>query len=721
MNRWRRARFGVEHDFRSSRGPLSIACFAAMVACCASSTARDALAQSPEAPRPTLAGPRLLGAGELAQDRRLEPLKTLDGYFPFTVPASADAWAERCEQTRRQILIAAGLWPLPGDLGSAPRPTPRATIHGRVERPAREGLPGYTVERVILESYPGHFVTGSLFRPLPTAAKAGAETADKPVRRPGVLCPHGHLADGRFSDCGGEAVRRQIAAGAERFEVGGRHTEQARCVQLARMGCVVLNYDMLGYADSQQISFELAHKFAKQRPEFDGFASGDGPRGWGFFSAQAELRAQSIFGLQTRNSLAALDWLCSLADVDPARIAMTGASGGGTQTMILSAIDPRVAVSFPAVMVSTAMQGGCTCENASLLRVHTGNIEFAALVAPRPLGMTAANDWTKEIATRGLPELEQLYTLLGAKDRVMAQALVQFPHNYNYVSREVMYQFFNRHLQLGFESPVLEEDYEPLTKAELTVWDDAHRPPPSGPDHERSLLATITREADAQLEAITPRDAKSLAEFRRVVGGAVQGIVGRSLPPAEAIAWDMRGEDDRRDWMQFSGWLRNKPQGEELPVVFLHPYDWKHRVAIWLSGEGKAGLFTASGARARRSCDCSTPASRSWASMCSGRASSSEAMDRSRKRGAWKIPASSPATPWAITTRYRHGGRMMCSLWCRSAEITKPRSRNKFGWWPPMARRLGPRRRWPWRATRSTGRRSTPPDFASPSCDPFVI
>ena len=94
-------------------------------------------------------------------------------------------------------------------------------------------------------------------------------------------------------------------------------------------------------------------------------------------------------GLQTYNSLRALDWLSELPEVDSARIGVTGASGGGTQTFILSAIDPRPAVAFPAVMVSTAMQGGCTCENCSNLRVGTGNVEFAALAAkamePKPV------------------------------------------------------------------------------------------------------------------------------------------------------------------------------------------------------------------------------------------------------------------------------------------------------------------------------------------------
>ena len=105
---------------------------------------------------------------------------------------------------------------------------------------------------------------------------------------------------------------------------------------------------------------------------------------------------------------------------------MTGASGGGTQTFILCGIDPRPAVAFPAVMVSTAMQGGCTCENAPLLRIGTGNVEFAGLFAPKPLGMTGADDWTKEIATKGLPELKQLYKLLGADTERDGQAAEPF-------------------------------------------------------------------------------------------------------------------------------------------------------------------------------------------------------------------------------------------------------------------------------------------------------
>jgi hypothetical protein len=182
---------------------------------------------------PTVAradAPRALPAGQLPNDHRLGKLKDLDGYFPFTPPKSTDEWDARAERVRRQVQVAAGVWPMPTKTPA------NAVIHGRVERP------GYTVERVYLESFPGHYVTGSLYRP---TGKTG--------RLPGVISPHGQWKNGRFYDCGLPAVRQQIVTGAERFEVGGRYPLQARCVQLARMGCVVFLYDMLGVADSLQI------------------------------------------------------------------------------------------------------------------------------------------------------------------------------------------------------------------------------------------------------------------------------------------------------------------------------------------------------------------------------------------------------------------------------------------------------------------------------------
>ena len=313
------------------------------------------------------AGPRVLPMGELPADHRLAPLKDLDGYFPFTPPAGAADWAPRAERIRRRVLVSQGLWPLPT---KAPL---NAVIHGRVDRGE------YTVEKVFFESAPGFFVTGNLYRPKQTTGKV-----------PAVLFAHGHWTDARLSETPDAELRREIATGQERFEQGGKSRFQSLCVQLARMGCVVWQYDMLGDSDSRQISAALNHHYAKARPEMNTVEN------WGLFSPQAEAHLQSTMGLQTWNSIRSLDFVLSLPEVDPDRVAVTGASGGATQTLMVSAVDPRVALAFPAVMVSTAMQGGCTCENASLLRVGVGNVDFAALFAPKPLGMTCANDWTRE-------------------------------------------------------------------------------------------------------------------------------------------------------------------------------------------------------------------------------------------------------------------------------------------------------------------------------------
>ena len=503
---------------------------------------------------------RVLPPGQLPQDKRLEPLTDLfKDYFEFTPPSTPEAWTERSERLRRQTLIACGLWPMPT------RTPANAVVHGKVDRD------DYTVEKVYLESFPGHFVSGNLYRP------KGYEG-----RRPGVLCPHGHWDDGRFYDLGAESIRQELVEGRERFETSGRYPLQARCVQLARMGCIVFHYDMVGYADSVQLEHRGGVRETMNTAE-----------NWGYFSPQSELWLQNILGLQTYNSVRALDWLCTLPNVDTKRIGVTGASGGGTQTMIFTAIDPRPAVAFPAVMVSTAMQGGCSCENACYLRVGTGNIELAALFAPRPLGMTGADDWTREIMTKGLPELKTLYKMFGAEDQVMARALVHFPHNYNYVSRAVMYRWFNQHLKLGFTEPIVEKDFEPLRREEMTVWDEQHPTPEGGDDYERSLLRWITEDSDKQMAALLPTDQQSLAEYRTIVGGAWDVMIGRSVPEVGAVVAADQKDIEQENWTVSTLLLRNEAQREEVPAVLLLPNHWKNRVVIWVDQQGKQGLFTA--------------------------------------------------------------------------------------------------------------------------------
>jgi len=513
---------------------------------------------------------RVLPLGQLPKDRRLAPGKTLRDYFPFEVPATAAAWEKRASELRRRILVATGLWPMP-------KKTPlNAVVHGRTERK------GFTVEKVYFESYPGHFVTGLLFRP-----------TGKGARRPAVLCPHGH--GGRLQDHGPEYIRKLIAAGDERFEGSGRYPKLARCAQLARMGCVTFIYDMVGYTDSTQIPRNIAHRGRQDQPGVDTKDS------WRFFTTPADLRLQSIFGLQTYNSIRALDFLTSLPDVDPERVAVTGGSGGGTQTLILGAIDPRPIAAFPQGMVSTAMQGGCVCENTALLRVGTGNVELTALFAPRPQAMTAANDWTQEMMTKGYPELQQLYRLLGAEENVLCKSLVHFGHNYNYVTRGIMYSWFNKHLALGLPEPIVEEDFVPLTEEEWTVWDEEHPRPLGGPRHERELGSWLATTSDRRLAKLTPSDPASLQKYRDVVGAAWATLLGRGLPAAADIRREPapnkeHAKEDRGDYLEFRDLVRLRPHVEELPVLSLYPKrGWNKQVVIWVDGRGKRAILDAAG------------------------------------------------------------------------------------------------------------------------------
>lgn len=501
------------------------------------------------------AAPRALDSGKLPEDRRLGPLRDLDSYFPFQVPATPAAWQERAAVVRRDLQVSLGLWP-------EPTRTPlNARIHGRI------GQGDYSVEKVYFESMPGFFVAGNLYRPLGQAGK-----------RPVVLCPHGHWDNGRFTD--DPAIRQKLADGAERFENGGRSPLQARCVQLARMGCVVFHYDMIGYADTVQIPMEIAHTFGKQRPAMNRAS------GWGLYSPQAESHSQHVMGLQTWNSIRALDFVLALPEADPTRVGVTGASGGGTQTFILGALDPRPTVAFPAVMVSTAMQGGCTCENACGLRVTTGNVEIAALFAPKPLGMTGANDWTREMDTKGFPELQRLYTLLGAKPNVMLKHLPHFGHNYNHVSRAAMYSWFNKHFQLGFDEPVLERDYPRLDRDQLTVWTKDHPQPAGGPEFETRLLQGWHDDAQRQLAEQT----RSTEGIRRTLRPAIEATLGRTLATAGKTEWRLTHKEDRGRYLEMTGLIRNTTHNEELPALFLHPTAWNQETVIVLSPRGKADL-----------------------------------------------------------------------------------------------------------------------------------
>src|SRR5262245_23725117 len=470
-------------------------------------------------------------------DPRLGDPRTLDDYAPFVVPKTKEAWEARRKQLREQLLVATGLWPLP-------EKTPlNEVVHGKIERER------YTIEKVFFASMPGHYVSGNLYRPSIRYSNPS----------PGVLFAHGHWAGGRFHDDGEKAAKASIDAGGEPDMDRGRYFMQALPATLAKLGFVVFHYDMVGYADSTAI---------KHRE--------------GFTDAEAELRQQSFMGLQTWNSLRALDFLASQADVNAKKLGMTGASGGGTQTFILAAIDDRLASVFPAVMVSTGMQGGCVCENCSHLRVGTGNVEIAGVFAPKPMACSAANDWTKEMMTKGYPELQQLYDLYGAKDKVLVKAWLEYGHQYNVHARQMMYSWFSKHLQ-GKDEEVKEAPFKPVVPPkDLSVYDEKH-PRPKDELDAKQLREAMTKTSDEQMAKLAPKDDASLKEFRRVVGTALRVMVHSELPKEavvrqgpvnalvglSAMSQAVIGHPDEKDAVPCNVLIG--PKGGGKAVVWLHP------------------------------------------------------------------------------------------------------------------------------------------------------
>jgi dienelactone hydrolase len=480
-------------------------------------------------------------------DARLGAPRTLNDYSPFVVPKSKEAWEARRKQLREQLLVATGLWPLP-------EKTPlNATVHGSIPRE------GYTIEKVFFASTPGHYVSGNLYRPI--------VNEKKPAKFPAVLFAHGHWANGRLHDDGEKAAEASVKGGGEPDMDRGRFFMQALPATLAKMGFIVFQYDMVGVADSIAIG-----------------------HGQGFADVEGELRLQSAMGLQTWNSVRSLDFLLSLSDVDPKRIGMTGASGGGTQTFMLAAIDDRLASVFPAVMVSTGMQGGCVCENCSLLRVNTGNVEIAGLFAPKPMGMSAANDWTKEIMTKGFPELRELYKLYGAADKVGARAWLEYGHQYNVHARQMMYSWFAKYLQ-GEELAVKEPGFKPVPPKELSVYDEKY-PRPKDDLPPAKLREAMTKASDEQMAKIAPKDAQTLKEFQRVVGTALRAMVNDELPKDEIVIRSGPTDSQTDGLTVHCAVLGRSNEKDAVPCVGVHGPKFTHeKMAIWLDPRGKARLF----------------------------------------------------------------------------------------------------------------------------------
>lgn len=335
-----------------------------------------------------------------------------------------EEWEIKAKIIKEGILKGADLLPMPAKTDLNP-------IYSN-----KRQYDGYSVENVAIESIPGFYVTGSIYKPTDAKGKLAA-----------ILCPHGHW---------------------EKPEDYGRYREdmQKRCATLAKMGTVVISYDMLGYGEMGDFGF--THRYPK------------------------------TLKTQLWNSIRILDFIASLPDVNKDRIGITGASGGGTQTFLLTAIDDRIAVSVPAVMVAAHFFGGCVGESG--MPIHksksheTNNVEIGALAAPRPMLLISdGGDWTKNNPEVEFPYIQNIYGFYNKKGLVENWHLPNENHDYGYSKRLGLYPFMAKHLKLNIKKVSnkkgeIDESFVVLeTHDQLKVFNNEN-PLPSGAIRANDLI-----------------------------------------------------------------------------------------------------------------------------------------------------------------------------------------------------------------------------------------
>ena len=306
---------------------------------------------------------------------------------------SQEAWEERREEYRWQLLEMLGLDPLPE------RTPLEAQVTGTVERAA------FTVENLHFQSLPGLYVTGNLYVPKGLEGPAPAIL---------YVCGHG-------------ATRR------DGVSYGSKVNYHHHGVWFAENGYVCLIIDTL------------------QLGEIEGIHHGT----YRYDMWWWKNRGYTPAGVEAWNSVRALDYLETRPEVDAQRMGVTGRSGGGAYSWWLAAIDDRVAAAAPVAgitdmtnhVVDGVVEGHCDC----MFMVNTYEWDYpmvAALVAPRPLLIiNTDNDriFPLDGVVRTYEKVRPLYAAFGARDH-LGLTIAPGPHRDLTPLREAAFRWFDQHL-----------------------------------------------------------------------------------------------------------------------------------------------------------------------------------------------------------------------------------------------------------------------------------
>jgi uncharacterized protein len=260
---------------------------------------------------------------------------------------------------------------------------------------------GYIVENIILESFPGFYVTGNIYRPINANGKNAA-----------ILSPHGHAQDKRLKE-----------------------DVQYRSAVLARMGAIVFAYDMVGHGDSHQVS-------SHQMPIAMLLQTWNSKRVLDYLLSRPDVDPERI-GITGGSGGATQTFLLTAID----------------ERIKVSVPCVQVSAHFFGGCVC---ESGMPIHKSK--NHQTNNVEIAALCAPRPMLLISnGNDWTRNTTRIEYPYIQKVYELYDAEHKIDNVHLPTEKHDYGYSKRVAMYNFFIRHLNLNTNSvswsPTIVEDF----------------------------------------------------------------------------------------------------------------------------------------------------------------------------------------------------------------------------------------------------------------------